>query len=135
MPEQFLYPNSGAANLAAIVRTGLVAATLKLFQNPVVASPSTVLGDLTECDFSGYAAVSPVVWGASFLDPSLGGYSFSTYKQWNFDGSDLTPTQNNVYGFWLESTAGNLLAVNVFDAPVAMAAGGDALIVNPKLNF
>ena len=135
MPEIFIYPNTGAMVLAGLVRTDLVAAVLKLFKNDVIPAPSTVLADLEECDFSGYAEVDPVEWQAVFLDPQLGGASFQTFNQWNFDGADVTPTTNTVYGYWIESVAGTLLAVGTFENPIPMMAGGDSIPALIKLNF
>ena len=135
MPAIFLYPNGGAMALANLIRTDLVAAVLKLFQNNVIPSPATVLADLDEADFSGYAEVDPVVWNATYLDPELGGASFNSNNQWNFDGADVTPTTNTIYGFWLESVAGTLLAVGTFENPIPMAAAGDSIPLTLKLNY
>lgn len=135
MPAIFVYPNGGALYLAGQIRTDLVAAQLLLFQNNILPGSGTTAADLDECDFSGYTRLDPIVWGAVFLDPVLQGASFQTYNQWDFDGTDVSPTTNTVYGFAILNAADELVACGTFDEPIPMAAGGDSIPLTVKLNY
>lgn len=130
-----IYPNNGALTLAAAVHASIAGSNLKLFK--AIASPlnvNTVIADFTVCDFSGYETKVILVFLDPYLDPA-GGASFRTgTQQWNFDGADLTPVENSVYGWFLES-GGDLVAAGTFDAPVSMAKAGDSLPLDVVLNM
>lgn len=134
MPGIFIYPNDGARYLAGQIRTDLAAVQIMLFKNDVLPGPGTLFGDLQECDFTGYERYDPAVWGAVFLDPVLGGASFQTNYQWNYTGDGVTGT-NTVYGFALLQVEDDCFAIGTFDAPIVMAAPGDAIPLTVKLNF
>lgn len=96
-----------------------------LFQGPVDLSIATVLDDLDECDFSGYARVQPV-WPAS-TDPGNGdAASLSPAIAFTHDGG---PTANDVYGMAVVEDDGgfgtHLLRIYAFPVPISMESAGD----------
>lgn len=131
-----IYPNVGALWLyrnAIIVVAAPV--DLKLFK--AIAAPmsiSTIITDFTDADFSGYAPAVVANLLAPYLDP-VGGVSAQTgTQQFTFDGADVTPTINTIYG-WYMANGGDLIACGTFDAPVSMARDGDAIPLNAVLNM
>lgn len=129
-----IYPNGGALILADIVREALDDAEVHLYTE--IASPlsqSTVIGDLTEADFSGYAMITLSAWLASYIDPT-GGASFqSGTQQWN--AANPTTVQNVVLGWYLLTSGGDLLLVGEFESPIPMSAPGDAIPLDLVLNY
>lgn len=116
------------AILAALIDTGapLDGAKLKAFQNPITPTPAIVLGDLTECNFTGYSASAAVTWGTVLNNPDGtvsapgGGIEFAA------SGSAVS---NTVYGVYLVDGAGTtLLAVWLLPQPIGIAIAGDGFV-------
>lgn len=129
-----LYPNSAALYLAGLVRTALAASKMALYKaiaQPI--SPSTVLADLTEADYDGYAQKTLTTWNAPYLDPA-GGASIQPGTQ-QFDFAAGAGDTNVILGFYVLNAAGALVFIGNFDAPIAMAHNGDSIPVNATLNF
>jgi hypothetical protein len=129
-----LYPNGGALYLASLMRTALALSTLHLYKaisSPL--NPGTTLANLTEADYDGYALKTITAWLTPYLDP-LGGATIQSGTQ-QFDFVSVPLTTNTILGFYLLNAAGALVFVGNFDAPIAMAANGDAIPVNVSLNF
>lgn len=131
-----LYPNEGALFLANTARTALAVAILHLYKDigaPI--SPSTVLADFTEADYSGYAVQTITTWLTSYLDPAGGASIQSGTHQFNYVPPGGGPVANIVKGFYLEDATGKLIVAGNFDNPITMTALGDAIPVNITLNF
>lgn len=131
-----IYPNVGAMQLAAVQRTALASAVLHLYQ--AISQPlnaGTVLGNLTEADYSGYAAKTVTSWLAPYLDPAGGASIQSGTQQFQFVTPVGDPVTNTVLGFYLQDADDNLILVGSFDGSVPMAAPGDAIPLNVTLNF
>lgn len=128
-----LYTNAAALVLATTIRTLLAASHLKLFKaiSPPL-SVSTVVGDITEADFTGYAAAAIANFLIAYLDPAGGASIQSGTIQFNCTG---TAVPNTVLGFYLEDAAGDLILIGTFDSPIAMTQVGDSIPVNVTLNF
>lgn len=91
--------------------------TLRLMSAPAVLSRNTVLTDLAEATFDGYAAVSPVVWLSTY-QLATGAYVLqSQITQFLATGNVVL---NTLYGWWIETSAdsGKLLVAELFPAPI-----------------
>lgn len=126
--------------LATFLTTVLPAApdqsTLRLYQNDYTPNLGTVIGDLTEATFTGYAAVdvaefsstrlrSDVAGNAYYVDPAV-----ATFLQ---TGTTIT---NTVYGYYLtDATGADLLAVGRFSSPVLFDHTGKALDIEIGLRL
>lgn len=74
MPDP-LYPNTGTDFLAETIRAALSSLTVHLFKNNVSLNADTILSNLQEADFSGYAEVTNTALLPVYRDPA-GGSSF-----------------------------------------------------------
>lgn len=131
-----LYPNGGALWLAAKARTALATSVLKLYTalaNPL--TPSTVVADFTEADFSGYAAATITNFLLPYIDPAGGATIQSGTIQFGYVAPMSGPIGNTVLGFYLVDSTGALIVAGSFDAGVTMNANGDAIPINVALNY
>lgn len=130
--SQSLYPNVGALHELGLIRTDLALCKVKLFKNNLVISPATVIGDLVEADFGGYAAITVTALLPAYLDPAGGASAQIGTVQFNCDG---TAPDNTVYGAWVETAAGLLVLLVKFDAGITMVSAGDSIPLDIKFNF
>jgi hypothetical protein len=106
-------------NLADL-QTALADSDMHLFQNDVDPGPLTAIGDLDEADYTGYAAVNIVTWGAPFLDAEGLLAILSTVCIFRPTGTAIT---NVIYGWYLTETGGDLVSAGRFaNAPLSMAS-------------
>lgn len=107
--------------------------SVRLFQNDLIPSPTTVIGDLTVATYTGYANQTAGSLGAPYKDAL--GNAIQEYDAVYF-GATGSAIGNVVYGYYLVGgtgvLAGKLLAVVRFDEPVTMAAVGDVVLVQPR---
>lgn len=100
-----------------------------LYTNQISPTPDTVITDLTEAAFTGYARSSTIVWGTPYrpLSAALYGADAPRYTSINTDPS----TNVNVYGAFLvkPGTPDVLEAVIPFDTPVVIAGAGAGVSV------
>ncbi len=124
-----IYPKTGALKIAAALVTLLSTGSLKLFKNNLTLTPNTTKAELAaaEADFSGYAAEAITAPDDAYIDRSGGASVIVPTVEFVFDGTDLSPTTNLIYGWWLEDTDADLFTCGKFDEPIPMAAAGDAL--------
>jgi hypothetical protein len=116
----------------AITTALLTAAKIKLFQNDVNPNPNTVIGDLTEATFSGYLAAT-ATWGATFLNSD--GKAEADAPSHMFARA-AGATSNDIFGYWVEDAAGNLLFAERFaGAPIPMAVVTDAIVLLSRFTF
>lgn len=101
---------------------------LKLFQNNVSPTVNTVVGDLDEADFTGYAEKTVTAYGAAFLDPSNNATILSPVETWTATVPNLVP--QTVYGVYALDADGDLAFMERFATPVEIPeAGGTVAIV------
>lgn len=100
-----------------------------LFQNNYTPTRSSAIGDLVDADFTGYALSAAVVWSGPFMDPVLGPYLVGDLKTFSV-GSSPTTT-NDIYGYYVIDSGGNLIAAERFASPVPMAVAGATIPVVP----
>lgn len=108
-------------------------AKMILFANDAALTKNTILADLTEPTFTGYAISTAVTWSVPFNDPLNRTVVAGSSK--NFICTGGTP-DDTIYGYAIvDSTAMDLLFAERFDAPVPIAAVGDGLTVEPVLPY
>lgn len=93
--------------------------TLRLFQSPASGiSAATVLGDLTQCNFPGYAAATSLSWDPPAVNGS-GQWESRCGNQ--FFTRSTTGSPQTVYGsYYTDSTDGALIAVELWSLPVVV---------------
>lgn len=124
--------NQGALNAMLAALTSSPTLKVRLFQNNVTVGASTVLSDLTECTFTGYAAAAPT-WttpalsgGVPTTTPSPAGVGFT------YSGGSTTV----VYGMYLTDSAGTkLYGATTFSSPVTLSTIVTSLTVYPTYQF
>ena len=112
-----------------------VGAIIKLFKVDNTPTLDTTVADLTaiEADYDGYAASSAVVWGSAFLEPlTSDAVSAGGSKTFVKTAGIVT---NTVYGWWLESAGGDLLAAGKFDTPLSFVNVGDGYVLTPEIRY
>lgn len=108
--------------------------TLKLIKQPFSPGPDTVAADLDaiEADFGGYAAITPVVWGAVYDDPSGAAVTLGGLAQWDCTDS-VTP--QDIYGVYWVDGGGLLLGVEILDTPLPAREAFQSIPYLPRLSF
>ncbi len=92
---------------------------------------ATVLGDLTECDFAGYAAVNVTGWTA----PSVAAHvATMTAAPKTFTRSSTGASQN-IYGYYVTDSGSTVLywAERDGNAPIVVTNLGDSYTVTPAM--
>lgn len=105
--------------------------TIHLYKNDVEPSPTMIVGDFTEADFTGYVASGVVVWGATYTDPTDNAVTVGDVKQFTASGSAV---QNLIYGYMAKDGAALVMAER-FPTPIPIAALGDAVVMVPRFTF
>lgn len=109
---------------------------LHQYQTSLAPDRDTTLDDLLliECDYDGYDSAGALVSGWS--DPVIDGLtnratSTATALVFTCEG-DGAP--NQVYGYWIDNNAGELIAVEEFPSgPVPMTMAGEGFSLTPVL--
>lgn len=129
------YPNDGSLWLAGEIGTLLANAELHLFQNTIVPNVNTTLAELVaeEADFTGYADITLVAFGAPYLVPAGGAAVNSPCAQ--FNTGDPTTVSNTIAGAWIQDAGGDLVLIDLFPTPIAMDAPGKAIPIQEILRF
>jgi hypothetical protein len=127
-----IIPNEGEVIQAGFVRSALNG-SLKLFQNNVTPTKDTVLADLTEATFSGYAAIALATADFAAVTTvsdkaQLIANSFQTFAH-NGGG-----TNNTIYGYYFVQS-GKILFCEKFDTPFTMDGATKAIVFKPKLTY
>lgn len=105
--------------------------TLHLFKNNVSISETTVIGDFTEADFSGYSSGAIAGWSAAV--DNLDHRAISVAGTVTFTHG-AGATNNNIYGYYVLTGSGALAWAETFaGGPVPMAANGATLTIEPVL--
>lgn len=124
-----IIPDAGKKPRAAKILAGSNYNIVRLFKNNAVISHNTVLADLNEADFSGYAAIqlqNGTVQVA--LDASGRALTLFDMVTWQKNGA----TGNTIYGYYYTDGAGNLTAVEKWDLPVDMSVNLQVLQFVPQ---
>lgn len=125
------------ANLDSITGksvTSIGAGKLRLFKNNVIVSNATVIANLTEADFAGYAAVTltAATWAAAAAAAHVASSQYGASV--TFSRSTTGATQN-IYGWYLTDAGGTKLyaCANFTGAPIPITNSGDNIAVTPTL--
>lgn len=111
---------------------------LRLYQNNPSPAPSksSVLGDLTQCTFPGYAPVTLVTadWGSPTIAANVASVTASSAKTYT---RSTTGAGQTVYGAYITDSGNTLLyAVCLFaGGPFTLATAGDKVNVLPTLTM
>jgi hypothetical protein len=109
-------------------------ASVRLYVNDITPTPLTVVADLTEASFSGYAAIGPVAdWNGGY-DPETGQPIMYTHVEMNFVADGGGPLEN-VYGFYILDKDGTLVCARRLASPVTMQRAGDRLLLDSSIRF
>lgn len=133
---EVVIPNTAAlALLDEMTDTGNLfdGAKLHLFQDAPAITPEIVIGDLVECDFTGYATSSAIVWGAAhYLPTDLSPVVNGDVKP--FTTGDPATLLNTVKGWYVTDGAGTvLLAARQFDAEIILSGPSQGFGVLPTV--
>lgn len=116
--------------------TWLAAAEVHLFQNNIVVEPTTLLTDLVEADYDGYAAVAIGTVPTLYLGADNNYVAQYAHIAFQPTGSVVS---NTVYGYWVEGTFGGAGAklgwAARFPEPIFVNGIEDAIIVEPRFIF
>lgn len=132
-----IYPNSSGLVVGGLIVTQLSTGTLNLFKEDLTLTRNTTKADLVAAvaDYSGYAAKAITAPEDAYTDRGGGASVIIPTQDFNFDGADVTPTENDIYGWWLEDTDAKLFACGKFDTPIPMQGVGDSIPLMILLNF
>lgn len=119
------------------ILTELVAATnpwngalISLFKNDIVPDAASLLADLTEADFSGYAASAAVTWGTPHFLPD--GTAVVAGDAKTFVTASPAPVLNTVFGWYATDGAGTtLLFARRLDTPIVLTGPNQQVAVLP----
>jgi len=105
-----------------------------LFQNNLVPTPATVIGDLTPCNFDGYAPLAKDAASPSVAtDPATGDKIVRIPDPaggWTWLTTGVTNLPQTVYGYALtDGTGADLYGVTLFDTPVVLTGAGQEVVV------
>lgn len=119
-------PDEGMKRYLEVVNGALATLQLRLFQNNITPSKTSVLADFTIANFTGYASFSPLTWGAVTVAANIASKTASAVV-FSFG---LGITVNTIFGWYLvDSSAGKVLAANRLAVPKLMAVFGDTISV------
>lgn len=104
--------------------------TLHLFKNDYVPLVSSVNGNFTEANFSGYASVALNDWNAAFLNDDDKGQIDADAASFTHNGGG---TANTVYGAYVKNDAGDVVYAERFDAPRVLSANGDSITYTARV--
>lgn len=111
----------------------LNAATLILYSNAVAITPHTVIGDLTECIFTGYAAEAGIGFGAAYLDQA--GNVLLAAPSVQFESTSGTPAEN-IVGWGLVNVGKTALYyAEALPIPVAITQASQGVLIQPTVAF
>lgn len=106
--------------------------TCKLYQNDVTPDKDTVIGDLTEATFSGYAPVTITGWNFGSVGLDAEDRAVTVGDNVPIFTHSGGATDNMIYGYYVVDNVGALMWVQRIDeAPVPIDAAGRFVGVNP----
>jgi hypothetical protein len=129
-----LVPTSGDFANAAAIATMLAECTIDLFQNNISVVKTTPAASLEVATFTGYAQQAVATVGPPIVDPVLGGVSLILPSNVFAAASPYT-VGNTIYGWYLRTAAGLLIAAGNFPAPINVGGLGQAVPLTVTLNF
>lgn len=130
----FLSQVSGMSDFAVGFTSLFPFLTVRLFQSPVLVSYATVVAQLLEPTFAGYAGLVLANVETPLADPVNGGVScYLGSALFVCSSAPLAPQM--IYGWWIDDGSGNLLAAGNFIEPYRIAKAKDAIFFEIVWNF
>jgi hypothetical protein len=116
---------------------GVAGLKIHLFKSDTVPSRTTVLGDLDECDFSGYSSQLADTWS---YDSTTGHIALDTNPSVTF--TRVTGgISNNVFGYYITDSTDTVLLWSERAVPAAdhvgtvMSLADQTIVVTPRQDF
>jgi hypothetical protein len=103
---------------------------LRLYKNDKTPADTDVVGDYTEADFTGYAAITlaGASWTVSEGDPAEAEFAERTFE------SAADQAVQTIYGYYLtRATGGELVLAERFPTAQAIQNNGDRIQVTPTI--
>jgi len=124
------------ASLADIKAVLGVTGKIRLFSNDIVPSVNSVVGDFTECNFTGYSAVDTIGLAATSWQ-SQGAAVCFTDPQAAFNTASPYTVGQTVYGYYYTAgtTPDYLIGAERFTTPKSMIGAGDQIIVSAPVSI
>jgi hypothetical protein len=134
------------SNLVNTDTTQLAAATapkMHLAQAAFSPSLSLVIGGLTECTFTGYAAIAAGATGAQtrYLDPVTGNYIVELKPPvggWVFNCTNVTGLPQTVFGYYITDNGSATLYASALlpNGSITLTAAGQSIeVASARLTF
>lgn len=108
------FPNVGELRILEVGLTDDANWSAGLFKNDLTPVNATILTDIVAADFTGYAAVALTEDGAAGTDGSNRAYQLFEEVDFTFS---VGTTPQDVYGWYIFDTSGNLIALERFPSP------------------
>lgn len=131
-------PNVALVNMlvdpgSAITGTFLNTLKMRLFKSNTTITSATVLSDLTEADFTGYAAQNLSGFPAASVVGSSGS---STGDAKTFTVGSSPSTTNSIYGYYITDSGNTKLYGAQRDpgAPISMTLAGQTYTITPTFS-
>jgi len=130
-----LTPTTLKAVLGAIIAADalLDGAKLALFTDAVPVAADPVLGDLTECDFGGYARSAAVTYGTRYIDDQ-GNASVQVAPK-EFKATDGVTPETATYVGLVDEAGTGLLALAELDPPLQFHNVNDAYFIGINIKL
>jgi hypothetical protein len=104
---------------------------VRLFKNDYTPLVTSVLGDFTEADFTGYSGFQVAVWLAAVINGAGKGIIVASPLLWT---AGVIGTGNTIYGYYVtEGTDALVSYAERFASPVVIANVGDFVVVTPSV--
>jgi len=97
---------------------------IHLMKADVLNTPDTVLGDLEEADFPGYAATGPQNSFDRGINPETGNPMLYIDSEASWVCTGYAGTPQPIYGWYMVNDGGELIYVHRFDNPKVVNAEG-----------
>lgn len=131
-----IVPDVGEVVLLEAIRTLLntpASYSLALFQSNTTPTQSSVYGDFTLANFSGYGAATFSDWNAVSTVSNKAKMVTAAQKTFSHNGG---ATSNTIYGYLYYKISGTvILWAERFTNPITMAASGDVIAVTPAFTL
>lgn len=119
------------ANMLQAYRDSIAGAAdliIRLFKNDYVPVPGADNGSFTEADFPGYVsgAIVNSGWGNATITDHVASILHDTLITFAGDAGSWSP--QTIYGYWVQTSAGNYFFSERFSTPIDMSPDGEIRI-------
>lgn len=125
---------TGKIVVGGLLVTEMTAGFVMLFKNNITPNVNSLIGDFTECDFTGYVKQTLGTPGAPYFDP-ITGQIVVTLGYHQFVTGSPTTIGNTVFGWFATNAGGDLIGAGTFDTPIDMTAPSEAIPLNVSIGL